>query len=335
MLNNKDIGTVITVEPIQQEILYLVRNTSQIDAQFLLFNDAGVPLFDDTIDTLQPASLFFDSDGNFYSLNADRKIAQYNFETKELDELPGQPAIPWPDVFLYRLDDGSFMTSDTEYDPGISDTVIVMERYSIDGTLLEKEILDGIPYGIGEFVGALQSFSTNGEITTISFLDDVYVGIGTYSASGMLTGIAIEDTILNESGGTLYDNLLYTMASEVVMLIRDLDTGDIINEIPITDYNVGSIGRALKQVDDQLKGLLLSIDSTNPTTDTIADEAGNPVLFLTPGRKYIEMTTQQNLDAFLDGEVEAMLVDGEIFSITNISTTGTDYQVSLQTPEYT
>lgn len=334
MLNNKDIGTVITVTPIQQEILYLVRNIGSIDAQLLLFSDAGVPLHDDTIDTLKPASLFFDSAGNFYSLNVDKKIAQYNFETKELDELPGQSAIPWSKIFIYRLDDGSFMTSDFQYDPIIADTVIVMERYSIDGTLLEQTILTGLPYGtIG--VGELHSFSTNGAETTISFQNDVYVGVGSYSASGMLIDFIIDSTIPDETGGTLYENLLYTMASEVVMLIRDLDTGDIINEIPITEYNVGSIGRALKQVDDPFKGLLLSIDSTNPTTDTIADEAGNPVLFLTPGRKYIEMTTQQNLDAFLDGEVESMLVDGEVFSITNISTTGTDYQVSLQTPEYT
>jgi hypothetical protein len=165
-----------------------------------------------------------------------------------------------------------------------------------------------------------------------------FVGTATYSSTGLLIDFQIgSDTYTDEFGATIIDEKLYTLFEDSnQMVIRDLSgTGDVTTYPIPSDSTYGSIGIIPPSSSPAFKGLVTFIDSANPTTTTISDFEGKPVLFTEPGRKTIELTTQQNIDEFLDGKVEAMQVEGEEFEIESIFAEGTTYQVTLQTPEIT
>ncbi len=407
MITNRDIGTVIKIIRVPQDTFYLVRNSGSVDADLLLFTGKGVPISEDTIQTTQPASLFFDSSGNYYCLNTDKKIAQYNFDTKELDLLTGQTAIPWTKIFVDRLDDGTFISSRTFYDPTPGVVVLESQRYSLDGTLEESNIIT--INGYSGSLGALNSFSTDGVITVLTFSDDVFVGTATYSATGLIDSFTVDTTYVDETSGTLMDGKLYTLTGDELR-IRDLTaeiseetpevsdrqpdsswendcnyvmgskvcvypstetdsiervcteeydsnynvswvcvppfpgveqppiitlslTAVLVDSIPISGFSVGSIGVKISDIEESFRGLLKSIDSSNPTTETIANADGNPVLFTQPGIKFLEITTRENLDDYLDGKVDIVSVDEEEYEIESIVSTGNRYEITLQTPE--
>ena len=340
MVNKLSIGTTITATKVPLDKLYVVLDGNVPSVvYFVPYTSQGVQITDDIIETVKPAALFFDSESSdiFYCLNSNQKIAQYNFETKELDVLPDQTQVPWQNnIFIERQQDGNFISSDFGYDPGIGDTVTFMQRYALDGTLIEQEtlVLSWFP-GDLTTLGIIECFSTNGTHTVIkgSSLDAVIIGIPTYSASGLLIGFEYLDEYPNETGGTIHDGNLYTLNGSI-MLVRDLAEINPTIEIPIQGFAYGNIGKVKSLSPESITGLLTSIDITKTTTNTIADAWGSPVLFTEPGNKFIELTVTDNLDIFLDSEVELLFIEGEQFEIKSIvATNNLEYEVTLQTPE--
>lgn len=333
MINNIDVGTVIDITEEALDTLYLVRNGNIPNADLLLFSTDGVPLLDDTIQTRRSASLFFDSDDNYYCANISGFIAQYNFETKELDELSGQSLPAWTKIFVSRLDGGDFMTSQIKYNPDIFANSIYTQRYSIDGTLQEEIAME--IYGWFGDPELLEAFSTDGTTTTISFAGNTLKGVGSFTASGLLWKIVVSSQLQSETGGTIHGDTFYTMNGNL-MFIRDLETNEIIEEIPITNINVGSIGvQPSSGPGRSIRGLLTSFESINTVTSTIANSEGEPVLFQVPGRKAIEITTKQNLDDFIDIKNTPVIVKDEQYEVVSIKCVTDKYTISLQTPQET
>lgn len=332
MVNNKDIGTVLTVVKDQSSKYYTVSNTL-----LEVSDDKGI-LLETPID-IGASVLFFDPDGNYYTFDENNYIAQYNFETKEIETLPGQTDSWSIDLqILARLSNGNFLVNDGSYDDVADQWRAFTVIYSIDGTVIETG--DYLPETDGLFIHSIFSLSTKNGLTAITFYDDTwdvsFIGTATYSASGLLTDFQIgSDRYQDEFAATIWNDSLYTaFPNDNLIVVRDLVEPFGVTTLPINvTRTAGSIGVTIGTASVAFKGLLKNIDSANPTTSTIADYQGNPVQFTEPGRKFIELTTKQNMDEFLDGEVERMNIDGEEFEIESIFVDGSTYEISMQTPE--
>ena len=300
-LNKTDIGKPITLRIEAFDKFYFVEQGLGSSGSLLVYLADSTPVPEETIEVTATSALFFDPDGNYYCLNSANKIAQYNFTTLELDELEGQSAIPWTKKFIARLADGSFMTSRAV---GYPDEDTYMQRYSLDGTLLEEVLLTvtGVEYYVNNIPGnIIGSFATDGTYTSINVpvVGAWYVlpVTPTYTASGLLSAINISETdprFNHETGGTIYFTNLFTLDG-TDLIVRDILAGyDPIQYIPIPKECTGSIGLKIASEENALKvgGILRSI-YVSPESKAFlpGEEEGTYTPIWTPGYRVITITT--------------------------------------------
>jgi len=362
MVNNKSISTTITVTAVPES--HKIYRTT-VDNKLYVYNDFG-ELLEPYIDILFFTDrfwngLFRDSSNDIYCLNTNNRISKYNFTSKELDEVPGQTGNwteidgPWtadtsyPRVHnLGMLDDGSIMIS-AEYE--ISSVKYVKTfRYSIDGTKLEEAdftqyhngVLQRYIYPVSHFfddASGLTALSTDSRWGSNPI--GAMTGIGTYSSTGLLTrfdrGCGAEDSSAISGASIYYNRLLFTNSNfgspSNKLSYAYLDTCTFSHSIDMSEFTKGIIVKVAIDTPQTFNGVLESIESVNDSKSTIPDDTGQPVLFTEKGRKFLEITTDENLDYFLKGEVHQVFVDGEEFYLESIRCRGDTYEVTLQTPE--
>jgi hypothetical protein len=363
MINKSDIGKFLEVVSAGDYLIYMLefQGSWQLpdgtDFKLLVYNTLGVQV-EPSISTVLPSTLFFDSDKNYYMLNANGKIAQYNFETKELD--PPLSDETWDMNILsmtdYNNDDIIVAKNLTSFSPG---DPLVIQRYRIgdSSTVRATSNIDINPNIVAQVAGAV-SMSREGDNTAITLLEYysftfhpiTVIGTGTYNSQGMLTDIDIQHSYSNESGATITNGKLYTSTSQVIR-VRDIATNEIINEYPITGQASGSIGFELVESEGSFDGTLKSISVEKTVATIIPNSSGQPVLFTVPGRKTLTMNLiSSEIDGYLNADIDTVEVkvkgttgDVEEYEIKSIeageirqedgSVTPTDFfEVALHTP---
>lgn len=353
VVNNQDISYPCLVEEIDKELIYTVRNG------FFIVNNLFGTQEELAIPVSPDATLFFDPDGNHYTINTDGFIAQYNFVTKELDQLDGQVAT-WVNV-LSRLADGTFIWSRPQDFPSTQD--FSMANSSLDGTLIAENTNGNIAGGVlGTGIKFITSLSKEGDITVITALyyldannlDSIwFAGEGTYNVDGLLIDMN-DDTFRDEqSGGTIDGDSIYSLHQNDI-LVRDSLTYEIKKVIELSDPSVqlasGSISFFTPDATGSFTANLLSIKSTNTFSRTIIDGQGSSSSIIEVGDKRLEMEvnaeTSVNIDEFFNVDDQNVLVTrnrivngvttevSEAYITAGVSTEDTStYIVSLKTPD--
>lgn len=328
MLSKLDIGKAFTLQAEVFDKFYFVQPGIGSNADLAVYLADGTPVSEENIPTTMTASLFFDSEGNYYCLNASNKIAQYNFTTLELDELEGQSAIPWTKKFLRRLDDGSFATTRSIMNPEVYDTF--SQRYSIDGTLLEEVRIsftgDTGRTLRGEELDTLSGDESKTLITSkfTSNHDSMYSGTATYTASGLLSHFVGITRYYNEFGGTINGDKIYSL-NYTYLIVRNLAEQQE-NLLPIPQICTGSIGLHVQSgVDVPTVNIVLrSIYVSPERKDSLpGEEEGVYTPIWTPGYRVITATTKDTASNALSiltnvRGVNTFELGGEFYTIQDV-----------------
>jgi hypothetical protein len=348
MLNQSNIGDQISAIEKSDSLLFISQSTlSGLNSRFRVFGNSGVLQQPDIPTSANDYvySLFLDDNDGIYTLDANDLISKYNPDTGELDVLAGQTSA-WVNPIIARFANGRFLTSGSD---GIG--IQYFQLCDIDGTCDSKifPVLNNLPSNMQLPINSISGDSNNTIISGFTSGYGVFRGTATYNNDGIMTEFTSVNNIIDEYyGGTIYGNEYYIQNGTLrIMEVRDLSTDNVLRTIPMEGNPYpraifGSVG--LSSLDFvTISGMLKEVRTISRITKTIPNADGDPILFVFPGRKEIEMSVTSNnekakLDRFLNGSFAIFVIDDEIFEIKTINAVDDnhgdrEYLVVWHTPE--